>query len=397
MKTKISLACFVIILLTISGFSQDFIKPNEVNRIALAPEQTKTVRLNLKKDDFADLEFSAKDGVNFGFKVFSPTGKDVSDYAVTLENSFPFVALEDGEYKIEVSRSKSEDDASSSGAQEIELRYKNKFVLPAKSALKATRRINGYEAKLYESPGDDGDAYLLIEKGGKLKFISKGSKFATGLHFPDVAEKDETTQEKNSANLFRTTSDKTGDGTPDLAVEYYSGGAHCCYSLYFYELGNEIKPVPLVDSENIQTIAIGKMPDGSLKLASGDNSFAYWNTCFACSPIPEVILTFRDGEFRPDAKLMQKTAPNAVKLKQEAAAVRRKMPLDPYIAGEGASFEDIFWGRMLDLIYSGHEDLAWQFFDAAWNPKKKGKELFRQDFKKQLENSPFYKMYLESK
>ncbi|MDQ6788722.1 MAG: emp24/gp25L/p24 family protein [Acidobacteriota bacterium] len=394
MKTKILFLYLVMVFLTISGFSQDVVKPNEAKKITLEPEQTKTLRLNLKKDDFAGVEISANESSNFSYKIFAPSGKNLLDYAVSFENAFSFVASEDGEYKIEITPHKSEDVPA---AREVTVKYKNKFVLPAKSVLKATRKVNGYEAKIYEVDNEDGDAYLLIEKGGKLKFISKGSKIATGLHFADTAEKDDATGIKSSANLFRATADKTGDGTPDIAVEYYSGGAHCCFSLYFYELGNEIKPIKSLDTGDAQTIAVGKMPDGSLKLSTGDNTFAYWNTSFAESPIPEVILTFRDGEFRPDAKLMQKPAPNLVKLKQEAATVRRKMPPDTYIAEKGASFGDIFWSKMLDLIYSGHEDLAWQYFDLAWNPKKKGKELFKQDFKNQLSNSKFYRMYLESK
>jgi hypothetical protein len=95
---------------------------------------------------------------------------------------------------------------------------------------------------------------------------------------------------------------------------------------------------------------------------------------------------------------MQKAPPPLAKLKQEAASIRAKMPLDAYTSYEaGADLGEAFWGRMLELIYSGHEDLAWQYFDWAWNPRKKGKENFRKDFEKQLASSEFYRMFQASK
>jgi hypothetical protein len=62
--------------------------------------------------------------------------------------------------------------------------------------------------------------------------------------------------------LFGATTDKTGDGTPDLAVSYYSGGAHCCFSMYFYELGDEVKPIKALNTGDAGITAIGKSPNG---------------------------------------------------------------------------------------------------------------------------------------
>jgi len=55
----------------------------------------------------------------------------------------------------------------------------------------------------------------------------------------------------------------------------------------------------------------------------------------------------------------------------------------------------VFWGPMLDLIYTGHEDLAWQFLDLVWPPQKPGKAIFIRDFKKQLLERQYWKMILE--
>ena len=44
---------------------------------------------------------------------------------------------------------------------------------------------------------------------------------------------------------------------------------------------------------------------------------------------------------------------------------------------------------MLDLIFTGHEDLAWEYFNMVWPPKKKGKEKFLADFKEQLAQTSY--------
>ena len=56
-----------------------------------------------------------------------------------------------------------------------------------------------------------------------------------------------------------------------------------------------------------------------------------------------------------------------------------------------------FWDEMLELIYTGNEELAWQFLDLVWPPEKQGKELFIRDFKKQLLESSTWQMILEDK
>jgi hypothetical protein len=398
MKIKILFTiAFVVFLCAANAFSQDSLKLNEVKKFSLSPEQTKNFALDLKKNEYAQINWTLPEtAASFEYKIIAPSGRNLTDYAVLLDNSFDFVATENGTYNIEVALGKAENEA---GTKEFSVVYKNKFALPKNSKIKASRKINGYDAKIYEVGGEESDdAYLMIEKAGKLKYIAKATKNVGGLSFADTLEAGVSKATQSSPNLFKATADKTGEGTPDLVVSYYSGGAHCCFSTYFYELGDEITPIKALNTADADVAAIGKSPNGGLKLATGDATFAYWNTSFAGSPIPQIILDFRDGEFRTNAKLMEKPAPSLAKLKREAAAIRAKMPLDAYVGGEeGGNFDEAFWGTMLELIYSGHEDLAWQYFDWAWNPKKKGKEIFKKDFEKQLSNSKFYRMFLENK
>ena len=59
--------------------------------------------------------------------------------------------------------------------------------------------------------------------------------------------------------------------------------------MYFYELGkDDVKLADIVAGGDSDIIAIGKKPNGSLILKTGDSNFAYWLTSFAGSPIPTV-------------------------------------------------------------------------------------------------------------
>jgi hypothetical protein len=87
---------------------------------------------------------------------------------------------------------------------------------------------------------------------------------------------------------------------------------------------------------------------------------------------------------------MRRPAPPLATLQREARQVRSQLGLKPY-RGEDSGLAVAFWGRMLELLYSGHEPLAWQYFDMVWPARKPGKEIFRADFERQLNQSPFWK------
>jgi hypothetical protein len=92
-----------------------------------------------------------------------------------------------------------------------------------------------------------------------------------------------------------TGSDFTGAGYPDLAIETYSGGAHCCFSTLVYELGPTLKKVlesPAVDCE-------GEFKDldndGKMEFITCDNAFAYEFCCFAGSPLVTAVMRYEPG------------------------------------------------------------------------------------------------------
>lgn len=396
MKRKFSEAIFTMILgclfcLPILAQIEE-LKLNKETNFTLKNKEEKIFSLSLKKGDYTEIRWQDSLERFPNFSIISPGGKNVTE-GIYEENPIPFVAKEDGNYKLVVKFEETEETKDAN----VSVKYSNVFKLPKSAKLKTQKKINGYDVKIYNTSEDEKDGYgtyLLIYKGGKpVEILRGGGLIAGGFSFADNPADFDYPAGKKSANLMRTTLDKTGDGTPDIAVQFYTGGAHCCFDMHFYELGkDEVRKLKTIDGRDSEIIAIGKNQKGSLILRTGDSTFAYWLTSFAGSPIPTVILTFQNGEFRPDAKLMKKPAPSLAVLKQKAAKAKKEIDLKPYTGEDDSHFLDAFWGEMLDLMYSDNETSAWQYFDLVWDSRKPGKEKFKQDFLRRLNESEYWRM-----
>lgn len=176
-------------------------------------------------------------------------------------------------------------------------------------------------------------------------------------------------------------------------VETYSGGAHCCETtdvLVFRGGIFEVYPIHGYHSSIVFTDLDG---DGVPEVELNDWTFQYWNTSFADSPAPRVVLKWDGDRFNADPQLMRQPAPPDAELDSEAAAFRQRM------LTEGDQFElwmrSGLWRRMLDLIYTGHADRAWDFFDDAWPDEHPGKDAFLTDFCLQLARSPYFAALVE--
>lgn len=177
--------------------------------------------------------------------------------------------------------------------------------------------------------------------------------------------------------------DATGDGRPDFVLQSFSGGAHCCY----YTLVLEREPVLAVlaefDGSHSPALLQNIDDDPPLEVRLNDWTFAYWKASFADSPAPEVILDLKDEVYAGAPALMRRPPPSSDALKSEIAELhaemaRAKRPLPR------------LWGRMLDLIYSGNAEAAFELLDGAWPETLPGKASFLLQFGAQLSFSPYW-------
>jgi len=411
------------------------LKPDQLVTFSLAPEQERLFVLRMKKGDFADIQSLAREGLNLSLEICDSTRKDLLEKSDEGEDFIWFVAPRDGDF---ILVSKPGESADISGSEKISIQYNNRFKLPPGTKLKGIRKVNGFDVKIMATPesSEVGGSILLIEKNGQLqKAMKRSGGFSFDRTSAEVTRELRTTRdtgariyltdELKNSQLIETAPDKTGDGLPDIMVHYFSGGAHCCFETYFINLGETVKTVESIVTGDAELGVVGKNPKGGLLFRTYDYVYAYWLTSFATSPAVEVVMEFRNGKLRPNFDLMKKPVPSLAVLRKKAEFYGQKLSLESYKGDEnnaspldfkdpfykenaypnnanetyrGAVYRNVvFWGPMLDLIYTGNEELAWQFLDLVWPPQKQGKALFIRDFKKKLLESEYWKMILEDK
>ena len=370
----------------------DLPRPGQPVSFSLSPGESRSFRLAMKQDDFAEIDWKAAEGVYLHFWITGPAGNELASSNSDFNDSAMFVAPRDGEYTFRIQLDK---DSEAKGPQSISLQYKDTFKLPARSEQDAIRKINGYDVRIMRTPtpkDETGYSIVLIERNGKLKNILKAEAQGEAMRFTfgDAPESYDSASERRAKALIKSTGDITGDGVPDVMIDYYSGGAHCCFESYFINLGKTAEIVEHIDTANSGLHALRKSPKGGLLFETDDNAWAYWRTSFAESPLPRMIMAFDNNKLHPNFALTKKPAPPIATLRAKARADRAKVSTDPYTGDEGG-LEYPFWAEMLDLIYTGNEQTAWQYFEMVWPPKRQGKELFLKDFKAQLAESYYGK------
>lgn len=186
--------------------------------------------------------------------------------------------------------------------------------------------------------------------------------------------------------------DINGDKAPDLIVTQYSGGAHCCFSYSIVTFDGPaprvIAHIPAADGGAAFVDIDG---DGVLEMRVQEQAFRYWKTSFAESPAPEVILRWDGAAYVVAPELMAGPA-----IAEEALAGRAREIAE--IAAKDASAKpsdtlwklSLLWRTMLELIYTGHAERAYGFFDEAWPVSLPGKDSFRREFDRQLRSSRFW-------
>jgi len=372
------------------------LNPQKTETFRLEPDETKEFSIRLRKNGFANIEWLAAHDALIAIELVDSQGSVLERVSTDDWNSdaLYFVAPFEGTYLLRIKLKRSE---TSIHPQSISVEYSDRFVRPSAARLKESRVINGYQVRILATKDDN---YVLFEKGSVLKRVMRASGGADyiGFSFPDKLVPKMTPKARAQAMLLRDTPDKTGDGVPDVMVEYFSGGAHCCFQEYFINLGETADVVDHINTAHSGMGPLAKNPSGGLVFETSDNSWAYWPQGFATSPFPSVVLVFKRNKLTPDFARMKKPPPSLAVLRQMAFKARNQIGLAPYYGDDSDQpsplFNDYakdlsgpFYSVMLDLIYSGNEGIAWQFFDLVWPLEKKGKDIFRRDFQKKLSES----------
>ena len=183
------------------------------------------------------------------------------------------------------------------------------------------------------------------------------------------------------ARLESVGKDITGDHVPDLIVQSFSGGMHCCSQATVLSLGPTLTVVGTIDGADGDIEFEDVDDDNWPEVKVGDWRFAYWREyAFVETQVPEVILKFKDGSYHPACDLMREDRPTQATLTRKARELT-----DGWTSGDPPAE---FWGYAVDLIYGGNADLAWQFLDRAWPRRLPGKKEFMDALRDRLDGSP---------
>lgn len=195
----------------------------------------------------------------------------------------------------------------------------------------------------------------------------------------------------------------TGERFPNLVIHEWTGGAYCCMHLHVFTLSDPIRYVGRLNAasgeEGVEFVDF-----------DGDNIPEFRTVDMGCrlfggtAKVPIIILKYnrQTGRYQLAGYLMRQPPPSEAALLNQAENIAMRIralnpkgvrpeSLDPRIEVELHRIEVELWEKINDLIFSGHGQKAWQFFDLAWPDQILGKAEIKAKFRDTLENSKYWR------
>ena len=256
----------------------------------------------------------------------------------------------------------------------------------AASHLKQSVVVGRYTFKTYRSGDYDANNCLKVIENGKVIFRrTLDSMQGYTLGQPE--------DKKWKVPGIPNGTDITGRGRPNMIVQFYIGGAHCCNFHYIFELEPAFKLVQTLDMRDTDNAYFAEL-DGNHQyyFIAEDWTFAYWPGPFSGSPFHSVVLKFVDdkdgGAYHLALDKMKKPLPTQEEWEKALKDVGREQHLED--TGWANGLETYLWQEVLDLLYTGHSDLAWKFLDETRSKAKKKEKFDPEGFCSVLKASPYW-------
>lgn len=190
----------------------------------------------------------------------------------------------------------------------------------------------------------------------------------------DSAQKVIFSEEDSDFSLAISDADLAGDGVPDLVLESYSGGAHCCWTYYILSMGVDPHLVKQFDNERGAGF-VRNENTGRVDIVTQDGAFDYFDSqCHACTEFPVVYLRLEGDQWvdsGPDhiQDYDEIIAKSRQALTAEEIQSFRSAQGDPYEADDSAGTTS---KKILSIVfaylYSGRPEQAQQALQELWPP-----------------------------
>jgi len=223
-----------------------------------------------------------------------------------------------------------------------------------------------------ECPTPKGDPQVRKYSGYSVRLAQssvRGNRCQALLTAPgDKVSKKVATDWALSINEISGT-DVNGDGKPELIVQGYSGGAHCCYT---YRIVGLTQGLPLIREIHNQVPVIFKTrDDGGVELHTGDGVFDYFLVPHANAVIPQLFLRL-EGD-----KVVDLGPEHLADYDREIEKARSQLNAEELDKlrksnySEGMLFDQLLTVQkvmtiVLNYLYSGRQDEAWRSLDQMW-------------------------------
>ena len=219
---------------------------------------------------------------------------------------------------------------------------------------------------------------LIIEKGNVKVFEEAeiDNHYYFGNHFEPNSDE--------PADIF-SGRDITGNGSANLVISNWTGGAHCCHFLHIFELDKNLKKLVTVEALSSSIRLVDLDHDGYPEIEFWDGAIDEQFACFAGSPGGRVVLKFRNDRYEVATDLMKKSAPTAKRIKR----LKRDL-VSAFKKEDSPDLPYPFLKALMELSYSGHFKLALQLADETWPSEKSGLEKFKKEFSQALQNSQYW-------
>lgn len=165
-----------------------------------------------------------------------------------------------------------------------------------------------------------------------------------------------------------TGSDLNHDGSPDVVLEAYSGGVHCCWTYSFVSLSNPPRLLAEVMNEARFDFRRGTK---STEVWTRDGGFDYFETSHVFSPMPRLVVHLRGRQWFNASSAHLRDYDRQILEARRRLTPQMIREFQNYKAGNLFAPEfDRTKGLVLSIVvaylYSGREALAWAELQNMW-------------------------------